>query len=256
VYLLYLDESGSPDDPADRHFVLAGAAVFERVTYFLSQDVDAIQTRHFPNVQPIAFHATDIRSGNGFWRNVERAKRDAVLRDLGGVLRDANEQGVLLFAAVVEKTAALHGEGAVRCATEQVCKKFDIFLTRRFHEAEQRERGLIVFAESRFHYRSRVWVQGFRELGTQWGSINNLADIPYFATPKESRLLQVADLVAHATFLLFERRNPDLIRPFIQRFDQREGILHGLAHVTENRQACQCPGCHSRRQPYHFGPWF
>ena len=34
VYLLYLDESGNESDPSDKFFVLGGAAVFERVTYF------------------------------------------------------------------------------------------------------------------------------------------------------------------------------------------------------------------------------
>jgi hypothetical protein len=31
VHLLYLDESGNPDDAADGHFVLAGVSVFERM---------------------------------------------------------------------------------------------------------------------------------------------------------------------------------------------------------------------------------
>ncbi|MFN2446990.1 MAG: DUF3800 domain-containing protein [Vicinamibacterales bacterium] len=52
MYLLYLDESGNPDDPADKHFVIGGIAVFERVTFFLSKDVDSIQEKHFPGRPP------------------------------------------------------------------------------------------------------------------------------------------------------------------------------------------------------------
>lgn len=33
MYLLYVDESGSPGDPNQKHFVLAGVAVFERETH-------------------------------------------------------------------------------------------------------------------------------------------------------------------------------------------------------------------------------
>ena len=73
LYLLYLDESGNPDDPTDRHFVLAGAAVHERQTYWLSRDMEEIQARYFPGVQPITFHASEIRSGRGFWRRVQPA---------------------------------------------------------------------------------------------------------------------------------------------------------------------------------------
>ncbi len=58
MYLSYLDESGNPDDPADKHFVIGGVAVFERVTFFLSHEVDLIQEKHFPGLPPIEFHAS------------------------------------------------------------------------------------------------------------------------------------------------------------------------------------------------------
>jgi hypothetical protein len=142
LYLLYLDESGNPDDAQDKHFVLAGAAVFERVAFFLSRSIDAVQTTHFPGVQPIAFHATDIRSGNGFWRNIPKDKRAAVLADLAKALAETNHPGMFLFAAVVEKTAALYGENAVKAATEEICRRFDIFLMRQFHQFNDPQRGI------------------------------------------------------------------------------------------------------------------
>jgi hypothetical protein len=39
VYLLYLDESGNPDDPSDKHFIRGGAAIYERSTYFVLRSV-------------------------------------------------------------------------------------------------------------------------------------------------------------------------------------------------------------------------
>ncbi len=107
MYLLYLDESGSPDEPADTHFVIEGIAVFERVTFFLSQEVDRIQEKHFPGRPPIEFHASHIRNGKGFWRNVEPDTRNLVLQDLAQVIVKANNPGVTLFSAVVEKDASL-----------------------------------------------------------------------------------------------------------------------------------------------------
>lgn len=254
MYLLYLDESGNPDDPADRHFVLGGAAVFERQPFFLAGELDGIQARYFPGLPPVEFHASHIRAGKGFWRGVERDVKDAVLRDLGDVIARAY-QGFALFAAVVEKTETLYGEEAVRRATEEVCRAFDIFLMRRYKEANDPQRGLLVLAEGRFHQRSRTWVQGFRELGTRWGILRNLCDIPYFASSRETRMLQLADYVSHATFLLYEDRNASLIRPFLHRFDTKEGTLYGLQHVTATRRVCDCPGCHSRRIPRNNGPW-
>jgi len=79
MYLLYLDESGNESDPSDKFFVLGGAAVFERVTFFLSQALESVQTKHFPGVPPVEFHTSPIRTGKGFWRNIPEAKRLEVL---------------------------------------------------------------------------------------------------------------------------------------------------------------------------------
>jgi hypothetical protein len=216
VYLLYLDESGNESDPADKFFVLGGCAVFERVTFFLSQSLEAIQTKHFPGVPPLEFHASPIRTGKGFWRNVPEAVRLEVLDDLAGAVANANDPGVVLFAAAIEKSSSLYGEDAVLHATEQILSRFDRFLARRNDQGDP-QRGLVVFAEGRFDKRAKVWVREFRQLGTRWGVLRNLSDIPYFASVTETRLLQVADLVTHSVFMLYERRNPSLIHKFIHR---------------------------------------
>jgi Protein of unknown function (DUF3800) len=256
LYVLYLDESGNPDDVQDRHFVLAGAAIFERVGYFLSQAIDAVQTSHFPGVQPIPFHAAEIRNGSGgFWRAVLQDKRTAVLNDLAGAIANAQHPGMFLFACVVEKSSTLYGEAAVKRATEEICVAFDRFLVRQYKQFNDAQRGLLVFSEGQYHKRNRVWVKDFRELGTRVGALNNLADIPYFATPKETRLLQVADLVSHAVFRLYERSDGSLIAPFANRFDTNGGIRYGLVHVTDSRETCECPRCFSQKVPYSFGPW-
>ncbi len=82
----------------------------------------------------------------------------------------------------------------------------------------------------------------FERRGTQWGAINNLADIPYFAPANESRLLQAADLVAHATWLLYERREARLLRALLPAFDVMDGTLQGLAHM-------RAPARRNRRPP-------
>lgn len=254
MHLLYLDESGNPDDPADKHFILAGVSAFEKNTHFLSTSADAIQSKHFPGSPPIDFHAQHIRTGKGFWRSQEQSVRDEVLRDLADVL-SKSYASVRLFGAVVEKTAECHGEDAVKAATEQVCKRFDTLLKRRLKDGDE-QRGLIVFAESHYEQRAKVWVKGFRELGTQWGLLHGLCDIPYFAPAKESRLLQLADYVAHALFLLFEKHDATLIKEIMKKFDQADGVLHGLVHLSEHRgMTCDCPACFSRRVPWQFGPW-
>lgn len=257
MYLLYLDESGNEDNPADRYFVLGGAAVFERQAFYLARQLDEIQTRHFPGTPPLEFHASAIRSSEGFWRRVPPPTKPQVLADLSAAVASSNDPGVVLFAAAIEKSDQMHGETAVERATEELCRRFDIFLMRRHHEFNDAQRGLLVFAAGRFDKRAKVWVRHFRELGTQWGVLRNLCDIPYFASTRETRLLQVADFVAHAVYLLYERHDSSLIAPFINRFDRRDGTLHGLAHVRSHGAGgrCECPACFSRATPGRNGPW-
>jgi hypothetical protein len=258
MFLLYLDESGNENDPNDRFFVLAGLALFERQTYFLTRALDQLQLRHFPGRQPIQFHASEIRSGRKLWRRVSEAKRQEVLGDLVEEIRRSPGRGRALFAAAIEKSDRLWGEDAVAKATEEVCRRFDILLQRQYHHSQGRDpqRGLIIFSEGRFDARAKLWVRGFHQRGTTWGAINNLADIPYFASPTESRLLQLADLVAHAVWLLYERRDPSLARDLIPLFDSMDGTIHGLVHVRRSRsEPCECPACASRRVPFDFGSW-
>jgi hypothetical protein len=140
-----------------------------------------------------------------------------------------------------------------------VCKRFDSRLQRLFLQPKTRknpQRGLIIFSEGRFDARAKIWVRGFHQLGTSWGALNNLADIPYFAPMKESRLLQAADYVAHAVWILYERHDASLIRPLIQCFDCHDGVLQGLVHVRPDHAApCDCPACFCLRSPGQFGPW-
>lgn len=257
MYLLYLDESGNESDPKDRHFVLGGIAIFETLTYFLSKYLDEIQTRHFPGIQPIPFHASHIRSGMDFWRKLDPEVRGIVLQDVAKVIRRAKHPGAVLFAAVVEKSDKLFGEKAVEYATEAVCRRFDTFLLNRGVEGKEKQRGLLIFSEGRFHKRARIWVTGFRELGTRWGALRTLSDIPYFASMRDTRLLQLADFVAYAVFQLYERRDPTLIRLILDRFNQQDGTLHGLIHyrTTPITSLCDCPACASRNTPSNFGSW-
>jgi hypothetical protein len=91
-------------------------------------------------------------------------------------------------------------------------------------------------------------------MGTQWGVLRNLSDSPYFASPKESRLLQLADFVSHTIFLLYERDDASLAKGIVHRMDQKDGKIHGLAHISPRKGiACDCPVCASRRVPYSFG---
>ena len=107
-----------------------------------------------PGLEPIDFHAAEIRSGRGFWRGIEKEKREAIVQDVTTAIANANQPGVVLFAAVIERNERLYGKEAVKHATEEVRRRFDIRLTRRYKEHDDPQRGLIVFAESSYEKRA------------------------------------------------------------------------------------------------------
>jgi hypothetical protein len=110
MHLLYLDESGNEDDPSDRHLVLAGAAVFERATHYLSQHLDALKERHSPGAPPIEFHASFMRKGKRFWRDVERDLREEILQEIARIIARTSGPSLTLFGAVIEKSAQVHAK--------------------------------------------------------------------------------------------------------------------------------------------------
>jgi hypothetical protein len=68
MYLLYLDHAGAVEDPAQKRFVLAGISVFERQTYWLSQELDKIAAR-FNAADPasIELHGSPMRAKAESW---------------------------------------------------------------------------------------------------------------------------------------------------------------------------------------------
>lgn len=88
-------------------------------------------------------------------------------------------------------------------AFEDLRRRFDIYL-QIVSTADKRERGLIILDESAYETTLQALSRQFRRLGTQWGVIRNIADIPLFVNSKASRLVQLADHIAYATFRRYE----------------------------------------------------
>src|SRR5258708_6830420 len=104
MYLLYLDDSGSVRNAADRHIVLAGLAVYERVPHWLSSELDVIAARVWPSdPQALEFRGVDILGGKKHWRGVEKDDRISAYRDALRII--GNSSRIHLFGAAVHKAA-------------------------------------------------------------------------------------------------------------------------------------------------------
>lgn len=248
MYILYLDESGSPGNQDEAHFVIAGCAVFERQTYFVHGAMERFCRDIFEEEDAVEFHASHMAGGKGApWRRIGRTasrERLAELYDLIG------SQNVVLFGAVVEKQKALaDGRDPVELAFKEVCQRFDIYLANREDlEKNDLHRGLVVMDRNREEDRLRPLVLGWRRAGTEHGRLRHFAEVPLFADSRATRLLQVADLVAFALFRRYEHGDAQYLDRIQHKFDcDASGRINGMLHYCRRHFDCPCSACVSRR---------
>jgi hypothetical protein len=243
MYLLYIDESGQH---GGHHFVLVGVALFERKTYWLSGSLDQLQLRSLPNINDtVEFHASVIRAGKDSpWNTLSDTQRHQILDE---VYRNISQEQLVLFASVIEREWLKEGTDEYGFAFESLVNRFDRFLRSKYKDEGEAQRGLIIIAESQYQDRIETLAAKIRQVGTRWGEAYNLCEVPLFTSPKNSRLLQIADFCANAVYGKFESgysRQFDLIAP---KFFQYDGVTHGLAHYSRVYEQCMCPGCLTRR---------
>ena len=243
MHLLYLDDSGSVRNPADRHLILAGLAVFERVPYWFSRQLDIIAREIRPeDWQELEFRGVDIFSGRRQWRRITKDKRAEcyarALTSLGSSTR------LRLFGAAIHK-AAISPEDPMEYAFEQLVNRFDRFLTR-LHRANDTQRGLIVLDKSSYETSLQGLAREFRIDGHRWGQLHNISETPLFVDSRATRMIQYADLIAFALRQYYERGVSVHFEKISHLFDAEGGVVHGLVHYTPPGSGCNCLVCRQR----------
>ena len=214
--------------------------MFERIPFFMNEAANTLQNAFFPG-SFVEFHAQAIMAhADEPWKSLPSEKRQAIMEGLCSIICDHD---AVLFSVAVERSTT--SEPVVR-AFEELCSRFDLFLSRK-HAEGQKERGLIIFDESRYESRLQTLLANYRISGTRFGKLRNFADVPFFADSKSTRLLQLADLVAYAVFRRYERSDTRWLDKIISKFDSEGGAIHGLVHLTSNHSTCPCTACLTRR---------
>lgn len=248
MYILYLDESGDPNgwDNQD-NFVMGGVAVFEGEVYALNKQLDEIQKSCFPGVSiPLAFHAAEIRSGRGRFRNMSPSEREILLGKVYDIIQFKKFPRLVAFATAIHISAAKSSEQVLHDSFEDICQRFNTFLLRQYKLGHQ-DKGLLIIDKA--HEDSyRHLVADFQGAGTQFGYIGNIVDIPYFAGRRDTRMLQLADFCAYAVYRYYESSMNDTsyFNKVLPRFDRRASGQppDGLKHIIN--QPCSCEACHWR----------
>lgn len=248
MYLLYLDDSGSIKNPNEEYFVLGGVCVPERsISWLTSQLDDLATTINASDPSQVEFHASEIFGGrNPPWNQYKkRQERVDILKNTLNTLKAANSDTVV-FACAVHKQSYPKLD-PMEIAFEDLCSRFDMYLNRIYHETKVSHKGLIVFDKSVYESSLQKLTIEFRQLGTRWREVRNIREVPFFVDSKASRLIQLADHVAYSVFRRYNAGDLTYFNCIESRFDNHQGIIHGLAHKQTYNPACTCPACITRK---------
>lgn len=228
MHLLYADESGCIGDPKQNHFVLAGVSVFERETHWVETELNKIAARfspHFPH--GVELHGSPMRTGREGWDQHPQADRHKAILDALDAGVCARHPHVRLFAAVLEKKN-FSGQDIAQVAFEQLSSRFDQYLGRLHRQKNDSQRGIILFDKSSTEVRIQRLAREFKHSGHTYGVTRNYAEVPVFLDSRASRLIQLADLVAYATFRKYEHGDDSYYKTIDRCFDSEGGVTHGL----------------------------
>jgi len=231
-------------NPNDTYFVLAGVAVFERQIYHIIKEVDEfVRDLGLEDSENAELHASEMASGKTRpWKTARRSRRLEIIKSALDILSDKRKSARLFAVAVHKHAIAPHDP--VEYAFEQICNRFDLKLRRT--RADENQRGLVVMDKSHYENTLQNLAQGFRESGTRWGKLRNLAEVPLFVDSRMSRIVQLADLVAWATWRHYELDDNAYFKRIVSRFDSEGSVIHGLVHYKPRDEQCHCPACMSR----------
>ncbi|MBW8462166.1 DUF3800 domain-containing protein [Acidovorax sp.] len=244
MHLLYLDESGHPQDPGTQFFVLAGFAVFERSTHWLESRINPIAERFRPqDPSSIEFHGSPMYTAKDDWAGVAPVERVQALVDVLSLLSNPQLQ-LRVFASVIEKSTVPHDQILER-SFEAVAHQFDQYLADMWTRRRDAQRGLVVCDKASYEQKLQALSSLFKHQGHALGRLRNFAEVPLFLDSKASRLIQMADLIAYWIFRYYQSKDDRgfrLIEPSIlRRTRQRIGLVASVTPATEAALAAIAP---------------
>ena len=233
MHLLYLDESGNPNDVQNKFFVLAGFSIFERQCHWMDAAMTRIAQRFdAPNPSSVEFHGAPMRNGKGEWSSRTPADRIQAVADIFALLSE-KQLKVRLYVSVIEKSLLPIDEILPR-SFENLASEFDNFLAHQITQYGQAQRGIVILDKS--HYEQKI--QGlsylFKHVGHSTGKLRNFAEVPLFLDSKASRLIQLADLVAYWTYRRYaalDDRGFRILAPHIRAYG---GSVPGLCELISD----------------------
>lgn len=243
MYLLYADESGDLTNPSDSVLVVGGIAVHEDAIRPLAGEVNqTIKNFVGKRGRDIELHGSPMRSGRGEWQGFSAGKRHGLAHALMELIctwkHKASGSEVQTFVVAMERTFS---QSPVETAYAEMLYEFDKYL-RIGRRQGDKHNGVLVADRGKYQRALEAWVEvaraRYRRPQQDDRRLYALAETPFFVDSKSTRLMQLADLVAHAFYRAYngdDWRWANTLLPAVEDPDKR------LLHFT--KADCSCPAC-------------
>lgn len=230
----------------ENYFVLGGVSVFEAQVHFITSELDKLaQSINPSDPDSVEFHASEIFSRRTSpWKKMSRGEAQGVIKSVLRVMADSYDSAKA-FACALHKPS-FSASDPVELAFEDLTSRFDRYLNK-LREDGDRQRGMMLLDQSSYETSLQKLAKDFRQLGTRWGGVHNLADVPMFVSSSASRIIQLADHVAYATFRRYQAHDLQYFEIIANKFHAVDNVIHGLSHKQNVDRNCMCPACLTRR---------
>lgn len=250
MYLLYADEAGDLSDPNVRVLVVGGIAVHEDAIRPLAGEINATMNRFVGRryAMKTEIHASPMRAGGGEWRGVSAAKRHglahALMRHVCEWSHVESLSGVEPFVIAMDRG---HSHSPLESAYEEMLFLFDKFL-REGRKRGYPHNGILVADRSKYEktLHALVEVRRTRRRASRGNHrrLYAIAETPFFVDSRTTRLMQLADIVAHAFYRAYSVGDWSWASTLLP------GVLSDPRRLVHFPAApCSCPACAPGLEP-------
>ena len=250
MHLLYVDEAG-PDNR--EYFVVGGLTIHEQGVLPMADALEQLASQLPDRARGAEFHAGPMRRGAGVWRRITPQQRAQLRQALVSLLTQGapgSQHAPVLFAVAMHRASFPHHDTHERAYEEFFARPNG--LLGRLANAGDPHRCVAIADKSTLEATLQrlmaVWRAQGASTGAAIGRMAAYAEVPLFVDSQASRLIQLADFVAHWVYRAYEQDDTSVLDQLLPAFDSEGESIHGLVHLIHDYRTCGCPACVSRRR--------
>lgn len=250
MHLLYLDEAG-PDNR--EYFIVGGLTIHEQGVLPMADALNELASRLPDPARDAEFHAGPMRKGAGVWRRITREQRAQLRQALVSLLTHGapgSRHAPVLFAVAMHRASFPHHDTHERAYEEFFARPNG--LLGRLANAGDPHRCIAIADKSTLEATLQRLMAEWRDRGASTGAaigrMTAYAEVPLFVDSRASRLVQLADFVAHWVYRAYEHDDPSVLDQLLPAFDSEGESIHGLVHLIRDYRSSDCRACISRRR--------